>query len=236
MDSAGYVTLSRQSGLARELRAIANNIANAETTGFRREGIVFAEHVRRLPDESSLSIAHASARWVDMAQGSMTMTGGTFDLAIQGEGFFLIQTPEGERLSRAGAFTPAPDGTLVTADGFAVLDAGGAPIQLPAGAGQVVVATDGTLSADGQPVAAIGLWRPTDPLALRHQTGTLFSAETWEALPEGQIRQGFLESSNVAPIQEIARMVDVQRAYEAGQKFLEREDERQRNTIQALGR
>lgn len=236
MESAGYVTLSRQSGLARELRAIANNIANADTTGFRREGVLFAEHVRRLPDESSLSIAHASARWVDLAQGGMTMTGGTLDLAIQGEGFFLIQTPDGERLTRAGAFTSSADGILTTHDGFAVLDAGSAPIQLPAGTRDIVVAQDGTISVDGQPVAALGLWLPTDPLDLHHQSGTLFSTGEREAMDAVGIKQGFLESSNVSPIQEIARMVEVQRAYEAGQRFLESEDERQRNTIQALGR
>ncbi len=236
MDSAGYVALGRQSGLLRELQTIANNIANAETNGFRREGIVFAEYIKRLPDEGSLSLAHASARWVDLTTGGMTQTGGTFDFAIEGEGFFLVQTPEGERLTRAGAFSPSADGLLTTADGFALLDAGGAPIQLPAGTESFRIGEDGTLFADGQPLAAIGLWQPTNPVSLRHQSGTLFLADGWQPTESSKLRQGFLEGSNVAPVQEITRMIEVQRAYEAGQKFLESEDERQRSTIQALGR
>ena len=95
-------------------------------------------------------------------------------MRIQGDGFFLIETPQGERLTRAGSFTPSAEGELVTPDGYRLLDAGGAPVFVPPDAAQVGLAQDGTLSADGQPIAQIGLWQPTDPLALRHQSGTLF--------------------------------------------------------------
>jgi flagellar basal-body rod protein FlgF len=236
MDAAGYATLNRQSGLMREMAVVANNLANTSTTGFRREGVVFSEFVAAMDSGPSLSMAHASGRHVDLSQATVSQTGGTLDFAIQGPGFFLIGTPEGERLTRAGSFSPSAEGELVTPDGNFLLDAGGAPIFLPPDAKAVTLASDGTLSANGLPIAQIGLWQPTDPMALRHQSGTLFAADEVEPLENGEILQGMLEDSNVEPVSEITRMIEVQRAYELGQKFLDAEDERVRGVIQTLGR
>lgn len=236
MDAAGYATLNRQSGLMREMGVVANNIANASTTGFRREGVVFSEFVAALDDDPSLSMAHASGRHVDLGQATVSQTGGQFDFAIQGDGFFLIETPQGDRLTRAGSFIPSAEGELVTADGYRLLDAGGAPVFIPPDAKAVALASDGTLSANGDPIGQIGLWRPADPLALTHQSGTLFAATDLEPVEGATILQGMLEDSNVEPISEIARMIEVQRAYELGQKFLDAEDQRVRGVIQTLGR
>lgn len=237
MDATAYTTLARQSGLMREMQAVANNIANASTTGFRREGVVFSEYIRRLEDAPSLSMAHASARHLDLSEGGLTRTGAAFDMAIRGEGFFLLATPEGQRLTRAGSFTPDAGGILRTGDGHALLDAGGAEIVLDPAAGPVALAEDGTLSAGGAPVAQVGLWRPVDPLALRHVAGTMFDpGGAVEPAEGGRLLQGFLEESNVEPVSEIARMITVQRAYELGQSFLEAEDGRVRGLIQTLGR
>lgn len=236
MDAAGYATLNRQSGLMREMAVVANNIANASTTGFRREGVVFSEYIAALDNDPSLSMAHASGRHVDLGQATISQTGGSYDFAIQGEGFFLIETPDGERLTRAGSFTPSAEGELVTPDGYRLLDGGGAPIFVPPDARAVALARDGTFSANGQPIAQVGLWQPTDPLGLRHQSGTLFAADGVEPVEQGVILQGMLEDSNVEPVSEITRMITVQRAYELGQKFLDAEDERVRGVIQTLGR
>ena len=236
MDAAGYATLNRQSGLMREMGVVANNIANSSTTGFRREGVVFSEYVAALDHDPSLSMANASGRHVDLSQSTLSLTGGQFDLAIQGEGFFLIETPQGERLTRAGSFTPSAEGELVTPDGYRLLDAGGAPVFVPPDARGIAIASDGTLSADGQPIAQIGLWQPSDPLALRHQSGTLFDGGALEPAEGATVMQGMLEDSNVEPVSEIARMIEVQRSYELGQKFLDAEDERVRGVISTLGR
>jgi flagellar basal-body rod protein FlgF len=236
MDAAGYTTLNRQSGLMREMGVVANNIANSSTIGFRREGVVFSEYVAAMDEGPSLSMAHASGRHVDLSQSTISQTGGQFDFAIQGEGFFLIETPEGERLTRAGSFTPSAEGELVTPDGFRLLDAGGAPVFVPPDAKAVAMASDGTLSANGQPLAQVGLWRPADPLTLRHQSGTLFEGGELEPAEGATVLQGMLEDSNVEPVSEIARMIAVQRSYELGQKFLDAEDERVRGVIQTLGR
>lgn len=238
MENAGYAALTRQSGLMREMRVIANNIANANTTGFRAEGMIFAEHVaatgRREP---SLSMGTGTVRNTDLRQGTLAQTGGTFDIAIEGDGFFLIQTPGGERLTRAGVFTPNEQGDLVTHDGHPVLDAGGAPVFVPQGVGSIAIAPDGTISADGAPVGQIGLVLPEDPLSLIRDGGTRFRTEGGVIpAPEGRMLQGFVENANVDPILEVSRMIEVSRAYELGQSFLDSEDERIRNTLQTLGR
>ncbi|MCB5409572.1 flagellar hook-basal body complex protein [Pseudogemmobacter faecipullorum] len=234
MDSAGYVALGRQSGLMREMQIVANNIANLSTTGFRREGMVFAEFIAPSERGPSLSMAHGTARLIDLSQAGLSATGAAFDLAIDGEGFFRIATPGGERLTRAGTFTPSAEGELVTREGYSLLDAAGVALQIPPGAA-IAIGTDGTVSAGDAAIGQIGLWRPVDPLALRHQSGTTFDGGEVEPAPEGLIRQGFLEESNVNPVMEIARMIEVQRAYELGQKFLDAEDDRARKTIQTLG-
>jgi flagellar basal-body rod protein FlgF len=236
MDASGYVTLSRQSGLLHQMEGIANNIANASTEGFRREGMVFSEYIKRAGDAPSLSMGFGNTRVVDLQQAGMTQTGGPFDFAIEGGGFFMIDTPQGQQLTRSGSFTPGPDGTLVTEDGYHVLDAGGSTIFVPPDARNVAVAQDGTVSADGVPLSRIGLWQPTDPLSLTHQSGTRFSANGVAPAEGAKIMQGFLEDSNVDPLREVASMIAVQRAYELGQSFLDREDERARTVIQTLGR
>lgn len=237
MDNVVYTTIGRQRGLAREMQVVANNIANASTTGFRRESVIFSEHVKKLDEAGTiLSMASANGRRIHMDQGATTMTGGTFDFAIEGEGFFQVETPEGPALTRAGAFLRNADGELVTPDGQRLLDEGGTPVVVPAEARDIRLASDGTLSADGAPVGRIGLVRPTSTDGLSRRGGMLILAGgEVEPVEDGRIVQGFLEQSNVNPITEVARMIDVQRAYEAGQSFLDLEDARIRSVVQTLG-
>jgi len=220
-----------------EMRVVANNLANISTTGFRTEGVIFAEHVRALgPGQDSLSMATASARQTLSAQGTLIQTGGAYDLAIEGDGFFLIETPGGERLTRAGAFTPNENGDLVTPEGYRVLDAGGAPVFIPQGAGPVGIAPDGTISAGGQPVGQVGLVMPVDLTGMVREDGVRFRADDgFEPAFDGRIAQGFVEESNVDPILQVSRMIEVQRSYELGQSFLDKEDERIRAALRALG-
>lgn len=238
MDNASYTALTRQSGLMQEMRTLANNIANASTTGFRAEGVMFSEHVSALgPAMESLSMATATVRDTVTTQGALSQTGGTFDLAIEGDGFFLIETPNGQRLTRAGAFQPNENGDLVTPDGYQVLDAGGAPVFVPQGVGTIGISPDGTISAGGQPIGQIGLVVPVDPTQMVREGGVMFDAQGgFEPTLDGRMIQGFLEDANVNPILQVSRMIEVQRAYELGQSFLDKEDERIRGVIEAIRR
>ncbi|MEL6464877.1 MAG: flagellar hook-basal body complex protein [Pseudomonadota bacterium] len=235
MDNTGYITLTRQSGLMREMQIVANNIANSATTGYRQEGLVFSEYVQSMQGGPSLSMGHGNVRQTSFVQGTLTQTGGTYDFAIEGDGFFLIQTPDGERLTRAGSFAPNAVGDLVTLDGYAVLDAGGAPVFIPPGARSLSVSPDGSISADGAFVGQIGLVAPTDPSSLTRAGGVMFRAEGgFEQSQTARMVQGFVETSNVDAIGQLARMIEVQRAYEMGQSFLDSEDERVRRAMDAM--
>jgi len=236
MESSTFTTLTRQIGLEREMATVANNIANMSTTGYRAEGLLFTEYVKSLgPNEPSLSMATASAHFTDQTQAALTRTGGRFDLAIEGPGYFQIQTPAGPRLTRAGAFTPDAQGVLVTPEGYQLLDAGGTPVFVPPDARSVSIAADATVSADGQPLSRIGLVKPADPARLSREDGVRFRAAGGIDPIEGsRIVQGYLESSNVNPVEQIARMIEVQRAYEQGQSFLDREDKRIRSVLRLM--
>lgn len=238
MDNAIYATLTRQSGLMNEMRSVANNIANANTTGFPREGVIFSEYMVSLDrNGTTLAMANARGRMVDLRQGGLTMTNGKLDLAIESEGFFLVETPQGNRLTRNGAFTLSADGELVDMAGNRVLDEGQGPIAVPDGVKNIGIGPDGTISADDQPVGRIGVFATPDPSVLLHQSGNLLTpGPDLEPMEDVKVRQGFLEESNVEPVLELTRMIEVQRAYELGQSFLDNEDQRIRNVINSLTR
>lgn len=237
MDNPSYVTLSRQSGLLKNLDVIANNIANMSTTGFRREGAIFTEVVERLSVlGGSSSQSGARARMTDFGQAALRATGGAFDLAIEGEGFFLIENDAGPALTRAGAFVRNVDGDITTADGRRLLDAGEAPVFIPADARVVAIATDGTISADGQPIGQIAVVTVEDLTTLTRGQGGIFTTD--DALipaENSSVFHGFVEGSNVDPVRELTRMIEVQRAYEMGQSFLSNEDERMREVVRVIG-
>ena len=236
MQTTGYTTLSRMSGLAQEMRIVANNIANAQTTGFRQQGVMFSEFIA--PSEHG-SVSMASARISEnlTRQGSLEKTGGTYDLALQGDGYFLIQSEGGPRLSRSGAFVVNANGELVTTTGMPVLDSGNAPILVSPTARETRIGQDGTLTQDGAPVAQIGVAIPNDPSGLVREGNLLFHADAgFQPAPETKVMQGFLEASNVDPISQMARLIEVQRAYEMGQSFLDSESERVKSSIQSLSR
>jgi len=242
VDNVAYIGLSRQAGLMRELDIIANNLANANTTGFRREGAVFSEHVKALQGASqrivqpsrSLSIGHLGAHATDFSQGGMKATGAPLDIAIEGEGFFVIDTPAGQSLTRAGAFLTNSEGQLITPDGYGVLDDAGGQINFPADAGTILISRDGSITVDGDQVARLGVV-DADPLQLERLGDNLWrSPAGTQQLEDFAVRQGFLETSNVSPVTEIARMIEVQRHYDAGQTLLELDNERIKNVVTTL--
>lgn len=235
METAGYVTLTRQSGLMREMEIIAHNMANAATTGFRQQGLVFSEYVKAVHDGDSLSMAAARVKKTSVAQGILTQTGNPLNLAIEGSGYFQVETPNGIRLTRAGAFNVNSVGDIVSSDGNRVLDIGGAPINVPPGEADVKVAADGTVSLGDQLLGQIGIVEPEQGADLKRESGVLFQTDAALAPSEtGLVLQGHLEGSNVDAISQLTRMIEVQRAYEMGQKLLDMDHERSRTALQTL--
>jgi flagellar basal-body rod protein FlgF len=227
MSTAIYTSLGRQQGLMQEMQVVSNNIANSNTTGYKTDRVSPGQ------SQDSVSMGGLGGHAFRMAQGEMRITGGQFDLAVQGEGFFVLQTDQGPRLSRAGHFQLSSESTLIDAFGNSVLGAGGNPITIPPDASQVAIGTDGSISANGQLVDRVGVVTPQGQLL--RDTNTFFSApEGYAPFEEAIVVQGALEGSNVSPILEVARMIEVQRAYEAGQAMMEREDDRISQLITSL--
>lgn len=227
-------SLPRQTGLIEATQIIANNIANASTPGYKSEGTIFAEYVAGAGGKNpSLSMGHLVGHSTDFTNGSIRQTGGTFDLAIEGAGFFKIALPNGTALTRAGAFQLGPEGTLVTAEGFPVVDQGGGPLEFPTDAVSISISRDGTISVDGEIFGAIGVFEPVGEM-------TRLGNNQW--LPVGgdrpvetpNILQGAIEQSNVSPVEEFATLIAVQRLFEAGQTLAEQEHDRLSSLIDAI--
>lgn len=235
MSSSIFTTLARQQGLVQEMQVVANNLANASTTGYKSDRAIFAEFLVSTggPADTSLSMGGLGGHSFKMEQGGLNFTGGQFDLAIQGEGFFVVETPQGARLTRAGHFQLSAEGQLIDAHGHAVLSAGGNPITLPPEAITVSFGADGTLSSNGEIIDQLGMVRPEGEM--QRDSNSYFNAPAGYAASEAaQLVQGALEQSNVSPVLEVARMIEVQRAYEAGQALLEKEDQRISQLISAV--
>ena len=235
MTNIAFAALSRQTAISRELDSIANNVANASTSGYRRDAFIFSEYVQELESRPSMSQTRIGGRLLDLKNGEMTNTGAPLDVAIAGEGFFRIETAAGTLLTRAGAFSLNAEGVLVALDGSPVGGEGGAEIVAPADAGAIAIAEDGTVSADGAPLGRIEIVS-ADPTTLARAGETRFRPEAgFEAVPAPRMRQGFIEASNVNPVLEIARLIEVQRSFEIGQQVLSDENDRARRAIESLG-
>lgn len=207
---------------------LANNLANASTAGFRQSRFGF--HLAAVPgapvDGASPvpPMPEAVAR-IDTAPGTFQVTDDRYDLAIQGEGYFVIQTEAGERYTRAGHFTLAEDGTLTTPAGDLVLAEGG-PVAVPAGA-DLEVATDGTLNAAGQSLGRLQIVTFEDGGAgLRHAGAGLYSTDGEGVISENaRVLQGVLEAPNVTPVQTMVDMISLLRHFEMNQRAIRTQDE-----------
>ena len=219
----------------REMNLVANNIANSATTGYRQQGLIFSEYLTNGVGKAPVSMANGNVERTSFLQGAFKQTGNPLDLAIEGDGFFLIDTPRGERLTRSGNLILSTEGSLITHQGFAILDEARSPVFVPPDAKEINVAADGTLSADGEILGQIGLMKPIEPQDMTREDGVKFAfLGAVTPAENNRVLQGFVEKSNTDPLQQIARMIEVQRAYEMGQSFLTAEDERIKKAIDVL--
>jgi len=219
--------------LARELaqEVLANNIANVETAGFKRDRIYFQKALDGLTSaESALRVV------TDYREGPLIRTDNPLDLAIQGRGFFAVETPGGVRYTRNGHFSVNEEGVLVTADGYPVLGEEG-PIELDLSEGPLSIGEDGTIKVGNSIVDRLRIEDFEDLKALAKEGAGLFRAQV-EGRPaeEFRVRQGFLEGANVSPVGEMVRMLANYRAYEAGQRAILAQDETLRKAVNEVGR
>jgi flagellar basal-body rod protein FlgF len=243
MDNASYVALSRQMTLRREIDVIANNVANADTVGFKVESLMVAVEPRRpartadAPSPVKFVLDNGVAR--DFGQGALRKTENPLDLALEGDGFFTVGAEQGEQYTRDGRFTIDAQSRLVTQTGEPVLAEGGGEIVFTPEGGAPSIAPDGTVGQGAVKLGKIGVVRFADLSKLQKQGEGRFTAEPEAELmpaPDVRVRQGMLEGSNVQPILEITNLIEVSRAYERVTRMIDQTQDLSRRSIERLGR
>jgi flagellar basal-body rod protein FlgF len=246
MEGPTYVTLSAQVALQKQLDVVANNVANASTSGFKADRQLFQSYVDRLNvPGGNVAFVQDRATYIDRSAGPVELTGNMLDVAVQGDGYLSVETVQGTQYTRDGRLQVSADGTLTDSGGRPVLDPDGSPMQLPSDFSAVEIKADGTINATvagvSQIVGQIGTFRPQDPQMLRKSgdgllvapPGTMQGIETGD--PGSRLVQGSLEGSTVQPVKEIANMTELGRAYDQLQTLLSDDNDREQKMIQILG-
>lgn len=252
--SAVFGALSNEMRLA----TTANNLANVNTTGYKKDECAFHDTFMRFahdylvdektyirgeklfPESDLVARARLSKQYTDISQGSLQQTGNPLDLAISGEGFFKAQVGDEAQLTRAGNFTLDTNGVLVTAQGYPVL-VGGGPVSIPPNS-KVTVDPSGQISADGEIVGTIDVVTVDNVRELEKMGQNFFrikegsDAAEIPAPDNVTVEQGYLEKSNVEVVTEMVNMIETQRAFQAYQKIITSTDQIDRRLIMTLGR
>jgi flagellar basal-body rod protein FlgF len=239
-----WVGLSGAVARLREIDVVSNNLANADTVGFKRERVAFSSALESAVSDLGVGPARGAPGRAfaveapggfDPTGGALAQTGEPLDVAIEGPGFFEIETANGPRWTRAGAFVLSTDGTLVTHAGDPVMGAGG-PITADGKA--TVLASGDVLDRSGLSVGRIKVVRFEDPNALVPEGGNLFAARPDAPPPvdveDARVAPGALERSNVQPVAELAALVLLQRAFEISMQSVRSDDESTQSLIEEL--
>lgn len=247
MQNAILVGLSRQVALSRELDVVANNVANMDTTGYKADGSLFEEYLNSAARAGStgarVSFVLDRGLWHDMSQGPIARTGNPLDVAIDGNGFLVVQTPRGERYTRNGALQINATGQLVTGEGDPVLGDSG-PISFQPTDHQVSISRDGTISVregTSNVDSARGKLRLVtfaNRQLLQKDGGSTFKAtngvQPQPASPETGLVQGAVEKSNVRGVVEMSRMIEITRTYSNISNMLQQQSDLGQTAIDKL--
>ncbi len=236
MENSIYLGLSRQLTLRTNMDIAANNIANMNTSGFRGQNPVFEEYISDPVNNSDpLSFVTNYGQYQMTAPGPLRQTGNPLDVAVVGDGFITVQMPDGSTgYTRDGSFHMHSDGTLVTSSDRPVLGDGGM-IVLPTDSSEISIDKSGVISSENGPVAQLGLVEFANVQSLEPAgNNTYTSSEPSSEAQNSTISQGFVEGSNVQPVVEMTRMIEILRSFKSTQNLLKTEHDRIRDTIQKL--
>lgn len=236
MNNLSQTNSARQTMLRNMMDVIANNIANMSTPGFKAQNLVFQEYVNQQENEDSGAPVKGSGSYRDLSQGVLSPTYNKLDLAIEGAGYFAVQTPEGTRYTRDGALALNNKGEIVTKSGHPVLNENDQPMTVPPGASAITVAENGTIGSEKGSIGKLKVVDFEDPQKVAPAGQNLFTAEGAEEIPakDPRVVQGMLENSNVQPIFEMNRMIEVIRLYQSTQNIISTDHEMIRGMIQKL--
>ena len=234
MNAAMYKALSGSLVQMMRLEVTAQNLANINTNGYKSETLTFREILTDVSAEGDPigGLVVVDEQRLDLSPGPLEVTGNPLDLALEGEVYFAIETAQGERYSRLGAFTRSADGTLVTSLGQPLLGEGG-PIQIDGT--RIDITLEGTVMVDGAEVDRLRLVQFPHPDEIIREGNSLLRVPDAEPAAPGSFRviQGSLEKSNVNPIQSMVELIDIQRQFEAYQRALRVMDETTEKVLDA---
>ncbi len=235
MSSSSLIALSHQMALQNQLDIIANNIANSSTAGYQAEESMFSEFLAKATTGDKIAFVQDRGVLRNVESGPLNATQNPLDIGIKGEGYFVVETKEGARYTRNGAFRIDPDGQLVTVSGDPVLAEGDLPIVFAPGESEIQVSNDGTVSTENGPIGRLRLVTFANEQDMAKAGASLYETdqEPLEA-PDSEFAQGMLEGSNVKAVVEMTNMIQVMRSYQGAAKLIESEDERQKRAIQTL--
>jgi flagellar basal-body rod protein FlgF len=243
MESPSLVLLSNQEALQRAIDIVANNVANSSTNGFKREGIEFDTLLSQPAPDETIDFVVDRATYRDTSAGPINSTGNPLDLAIQGAGYFQIQTPQGIRYTRNGTFQLNAEGQIVDMAGDTVLDTSGQPITLPETTTEINISPDGYVTArvdSGVSLATIGqigvVTFDSEQGMQQVGSGLYTTDQTPAPSTQGSIVQGALEQSNVEPVVEITQMIQIMRSYEQTVNLIGQENTRIDNALNTLAK
>ena len=243
MQNATYVALSSQVALQRQMDVVANNLANLSTPAFKGEEMLFSQYLVRPRGTPPLAFVQDVGTARDLRPGPLSKTGNPLDLALNGAGYFGVQTPLGTRYTRNGHFQLDAQGQIVTSQGYPVLSDGGQPIAVPPNAKDIAIGADGTISVsqDGttssSPVGKLQIVNFAQPQAVTPAANGLYlTDQAPDPAPRTTVQQGMIEEANVQPVVELTRMMAIARVSGSVKDFLDEESTRQRNTIDKLAK
>ncbi|MAF32014.1 MAG: flagellar basal-body rod protein FlgF [Magnetococcales bacterium] len=233
-----YIVSSNMIAQRQKLDMTADNIANSNTVGFKKLGMTFQEVVSRQKAETVGSFTHHNGTFYNFTQGGFERTDNDFDVAIQGAGFFQTERNGQIHLTRNGHFSMNNVGELVTDAGSPVLDANGGPIIIPADSAEILISRDGTISNQNGIVAQLGVVQVADPQKLTRTGEHGYILEDGASIPVENINvvQGFVESSNINPIEETVTLTELNRRYQSTARLVKSLEELEQKAIQNLSR
>lgn len=238
METGIYVALSSQVALETRLATLADNVANANTVGFRATEVKF-EDVMQRNSGTDVHYVGQGSEFLSEQNGALAQTGNSLDFAIRGNSYFQVQTPLGPALTRDGRFSMTPTGQLVTVQGYPVLDAGGSPIQIATSGAQIGLGKDGTIQVNGKTVASLGLFEANMGNGYERVGGSAVIPKSTPSAVVDRIDagvvQGFVEESNVNPVAEMTQLIMVQRNFEDVSAMMQKSETSLEEAIKTLG-
>lgn len=244
MNSGMYAAVSGSLSAMRRLDMISNNLANVNTPGYKKDKMSFEgllagnANPPAVPQGSTADpILQKENLYIDHASGPVTQSGNTLDVAIDGEGFFAVTTPQGTAYTRQGNFRTAADGKLVTVDGYPVQGTGGTAITIDGSS--IEIDLNGAVMVDGVQTGTIAVMDFEKPYALNKIGNALFSPTDAQAAPQPakvQLQQGHLEGSNVESISEMVQLIETNRYFEACSKVIKGFDDMAAKAANEIGR